>query len=123
MHRSHTAIRLSCLALTVVLGVAAGAWAQTPASTQPPAQRLDGVEVKARPDPMARSKRRLDHLKKSLPELGSDVPRKPDAGDRITAYLAAHRDPNQATGEQRRMMQRAVSAPQAAGAGAESAPR
>src|ERR1700757_1881661 len=94
------------LVTAALLGFGMAAWAQQSLDAPPPAtQRLDGVVVTAKPNPIARSKRRLDDLKKSLPALGSDTPRKPDATDRVAAYLAAHREPNRSTGEQRRMME------------------
>jgi hypothetical protein len=113
------------LATAALLALSCAAAAQKQAVVEAPqaaSQRLDGVVVTAKSDPMARSKRRLDEVKKSLPVLGSDTPRKRSATDHIAAYLAAHRDPNGASGEQRRMMERAASPAPAAVPGADPPP-
>lgn len=74
-----------------------------PASTAPNSTELSGVTVKHSIDPLSRSDRRLARLKKSLP--GTTTPTTPGNATKVKNYLAAHSDPNSATGEQRKMMQ------------------
>lgn len=98
---------LLCAALA--LAVAAPAAAKGPAPARPAAQAqaqdLPGVTVEGQHNPLNRSDRRLRQTKKALPELGGKAP--PTAADRARDYLARHADPEAATGEQRRMMEKA----------------
>lgn len=104
---------LSAVYLCTALAVAAGASAQTGAAAAgtpaapPPQQTLDGVVVPGRRDPLSRSDHRLQQLRGSLPELGSSSQRKKRLTDRAREYLSRHGDPEVATGQQRKMMERA----------------
>lgn len=85
--------------------------AADPAATPAPVTRLPGTTVEGGPTVIDRSDRRLHQLQNSLPELGSNRPPRRKLSDRAAEYLKRHRDPNQATGQQRAMMERAQTAP------------
>jgi|GEM_PF-6252836 len=67
---------------------------------------LPPVSVKARPDPLSRSDRRLARLKKSLPFADGDAAPAEDVTDQFRDYVARHADPENAAAEQRKMMER-----------------
>jgi hypothetical protein len=95
------------LCAVLALAAAAPAAAKGPAPAQPAAQPQDlpGVTVQGQHNPLNRSDRHLRQLKKSLPELGGKAA--PTAADRASDYLRRHADPEAATGEQKRMMEKA----------------
>lgn len=79
--------------------------------TAAPAAQLPGATVEGKPTVIDRSDRHLHQLQNSLPELGSSHPHHRKMGERLRDYLSRHRDPNQAAGQQRAMMERAQTPP------------
>jgi len=72
-----------------------------------------GVVVRGRPDPLRRSDRRLAVLIGALPLTADEHPSaQPGLADRLKSEVAQHRDPNQAGGEERHMMQRVSATPE-----------
>jgi len=116
MHHSRTYSKYPAIGLAIALIVASQtsiAFADDtahpapnldlPTSTAPNSTALPGITVKRNTDPLSRSDRHLARLKKSLP--GTTTPATSRSADKVKDYLAAHSDPNSATGEQRKMMQ------------------
>lgn len=74
-------------------------------------ERLPGVTVEGKASLIDKSDHRLRLLQNSLPELGGNAPHRKAIQERAREYVARHRDPNQATGQQRVMMERAQTPP------------
>ncbi len=72
---------------------------------------LPGVVVVGRKDPLHRSDRRLSILVMSLPSGGARAQNRADIVGWVQSQVALRRDPNQASGEELQMMQRAVAPP------------
>ena len=87
-----------------------------------PMTTMPGVNVQRSTDPLSRADRRLARTKRSLP--GTNTPPTKDASAKARDYLATHSDPNSASGQQRKMMEGANSAPPEAlpGSGLPSSP-
>jgi hypothetical protein len=87
--------------------------ADPPAAAQPAPQPLPGVTVEGKSGPLDRSDRRVEQLQGSLPALGGEAqPHKRGLRKRLADYMAKHKDPNKATGQQRAMMERAQTPPE-----------
>ena len=71
---------------------------------------LPGTVITGRKGPLQRSDRRLSILISSLPSGGERAQNRMDVVGWIQTQVALRRDPNQASGEERQMMQR-ISAP------------
>ncbi|MDR3418952.1 MAG: hypothetical protein P4L83_22480 [Nevskia sp.] len=107
---------LALLVLAAATGLSPAVRAADPdkaaaGASQPAPQALPGVTVEGKPDPLGRSDRHLHQLQESLPALGGNASHKKHFKDRVGDYLAKHKDPEKATGQQRRMMERAQQPP------------
>lgn len=102
---------LSLAVIAALTALASAAWAvDLPGNTAPVAQ-LPGATVGGQSTVFDRSTRHLHRLQNSLPELGGEAAHHHRLSQRLHDYLARHRDPNQATGQQRAMMDRAQTPP------------
>jgi hypothetical protein len=88
---------------------------QVLAATSPPASpasaRLPGTVIVGRKNPLRRSDRRLSILITSLPSGGERAQKRMDIVGWMQDQVALRRDPNQASGEELQMMQRASAPP------------
>ena len=99
-----TAATVVWLSLILLSSVAAVHAAATGEASQP-GQELNPVIVKGKPDPLAKADRRLSNVRKRLPAGGDGKPAGPV--QKVEQYAHDHADPESASGEQRRMMERA----------------
>lgn len=85
--------------------------AASSASARPASAGLRGALVTGRKDPLHRSDRRLSILIMSLPSGGERAQNRADIVGWFQDQVALRRDPNQASGEELQMMQRASAPP------------
>jgi hypothetical protein len=79
--------------------------------SRPASAGLPGTVITGRKNPLHRSDRRLEILSSSLPSGGERAQNRMDVVGWIETQAALRRDPNQASGEERQMMQRASAPP------------
>ncbi|MDB5976683.1 MAG: hypothetical protein JWR07_3443 [Nevskia sp.] len=78
---------------------------------RPVSTSFPGAVIVGRKDPLYRSDHRLSILISSLPSGGQRAQNRMDVVGWIQTQVALRRDPNQASGEERQMMQRASAPP------------